>query len=485
MKNLNQFLILVFSLTALSSHARDQKLDYPEGQNPVTEFQSPNGVREECMTITKLPGVDYSVSDLDNENKYCAINLYDPLIALCPKTWSTSPGTMIYSVGTSGLTAAQYEAARCGTKDGHERVAKFKQTMNAKGTSGTYSISSTLYYHFSRYFGADVIVPAAVLRTIDKDVHYSRVSSKANPTAAMNKAGWNIMKAAEKNPALYTPTSDLFTADRKQIYGTIVGDTGERYGAEFNGTRASGWGDGQNNDFQKTPGFMALRSEKPIEDAIVDGLKLASADPLIRQALGTSPVPNVQMYFWMQELTEIVIMDYMFNQQDRVGNIDFVWRWYYFDASGALKSEKEKVGKDLPRNRMASIQPPAAIAPFKPILLQRTSISDNDAGGRVQYTNFTKRTQMLEKIRHISGHTYRQLINLAADFKAQGPLYRHSQTKFGMTPREFTSLVNNTNAAAQILNATCKAGKLRFDLDSQNFFKEGVVKAEALNCDTP
>lgn len=485
MKNLKQFLIVVLSFSTFTTYARDQKFDYPEGQNPVTEFQSPNGVREECMTITKIPGVDYSVSDLDNENKYCAINLYDPKIALCPKTWSTSPGTMIYSVGTSGLTSAQYEAARCGSKDGHERVAKFKQTMNAKGTSGTYSISSTLYYHFSRYFNATVIVPAAVLRTIDKDVHYSRVSSKANSVGAMNRAGWAVMKAAEKNPAAYAPTSDLFTADRKQIYGTIVGDSGERYGAEFNGTRASGWGDGQNNDFQKTPGFMALRSEKPLAEAVVDGLRLASADPLVRQALGSSAVPNEQMYFWMQELTEIVILDYMFNQQDRVGNIDYVWRWYYFDADGVLKSEKEKVGKDLPRNRMASIQPPAAIAPFKPLLLQRTSISDNDAGGRVQYTNFTKRTQMLEKIRHISANTYRKLINLSADFKSQGPLYRHTQSKFGITPREFTSLVNNTLAAAQILNSTCKAGKLRFDLDSENFFKADAVKVETLNCDSP
>jgi hypothetical protein len=38
-------------------------------------------------------------------------------------------------------------------------LAKFKPTMNAKGTSGTFSASPLLYYHLSRYLGADIGVP--------------------------------------------------------------------------------------------------------------------------------------------------------------------------------------------------------------------------------------------------------------------------------------------------------------------------------------
>lgn len=478
--------LIAFSLAvySISTFAAPETFEYPQGKNPIQKFQSPNGLIEECMTITKIPGAQYSAADLASEQNYCSIDLYDPQMALCPKTWSTSPGTMIYSVGATGLTPAQYEATKCGTKEGHVRVAKFKQTMNAKGTSGTYSTSSTLYYHFSRYFDSSVSVPVAVLRTIDKEAHLERVTSKAAGMGVMNRAGWAVMKAAQRNPASYVPADDLFTADRKQIYGTLVGDSGERYGAEFNGTRKSGWGDGQNNDFQKTPGFMALRSEKPLDEAITEGLKLSSADPLIRQALGSAEVPRVQMLLWMKELTEIVILDYMFNQQDRVGNIDYVWKWYYRDANGAIQSQKEKLAKDLPRNRMSAIQPPPALAASKPVLLQRTYISDNDAGGRVQYTNFTKRTKMLEKIRHISPATYRQLIRLSADFKKQGPVYRHTESMFGITPREFASVVANVSAAATILNQTCKAGKLQFDLIESEFF-EKTIKPQSVNCDTP
>lgn len=229
---------------------------------------------------------------------------------------------------------------------------------------------------------------------------------------------------------------------------------------------------------------MALRSEKPLSEAIVEGQKLANADPLIRQALGPAQVPRVQMLLWMKELTEIVILDYMFNQQDRVGNIDYVWKWYYRDINGVVQSQKEKVGKDLPRNRMGTIQPPPALTAFSPVLLQRTYVSDNDAGGRVQYTNFTKRTKMLEKIRHISPVTYRRLMRLNADFKSKGPIHRHTEVVFGVTPREFASLATNIASAAAILNQTCKAGKLQFDLIESDFF-EKEIKVEVLNCDTP
>lgn len=57
-----------------------------------TLFTSPNGVTERCVRIAPMPGAEYSEDDLKAEEAFCAIDLYGPTIALCPKTWRPAPG---------------------------------------------------------------------------------------------------------------------------------------------------------------------------------------------------------------------------------------------------------------------------------------------------------------------------------------------------------------------------------------------------------
>lgn len=477
-KSKTQALFLALACTTVAQNA------FAGVTGQVQEFLSPNGLREQCVRLNPMPGGDYKKKDAEQEAFFCSIDLNGATTALCPKTWSTSAGTMIYSTEDAGLTPAQYEASKCTAKNGHSKIGKFKNTMNTPITSATFATSSLLYYHFSRYFDTATDVPVAVYRTIDKDTHRARVSMKGKGQSAMNRAAWDMMRAAEKNPAAYSPQDDLFTPDRKQIYGVILRDRGERYGAEFNGTRASGWGKGQNNDFQKTPGFMALRSEKPLLDAVVEGTKLAIQDPAMKAAVG-SGVSVAQVVYWMKEITEITLMDYIFSQQDRIGNIDFDWNWVYV-KDGKVESEKvkDKKFKSLPRTKMALISAPPELKPFAPVLVQRSATGDNDAGGKVQYANFTKSTQMLEKIRHFNVDMYRKLIAMKNDFSAQGPLYQHVKNTFGLGQRDFQMIVGNTLLATNILQGTCKAGKLRFDLDPKDVIL-GTNVEQRLNCDAP
>ena len=471
-------------LAALATLSTANALAAPTGR--TANFTSPNGVTESCIAIEQMPGGKYKKKDLEKEALFCKIDMYDGAIAVCPKSWSTSAGTMIYGTEGTGETQAQYEAsAKCGQKDGHEnKIAKFKSTMNASGTSGTFAPSSLLYYHFSRYLNAEVTVPVAVYRTFDRLAHLKRVSSKGKGNSRMNIAAWEIMRTVEKNPAAYSPTDELFTPDRKQIFGVILKDKGERYGAEFNGTRASGWGVGQNNDFQKTPGFMALRSESALEKAVVEGVAASKKDPLIVKALGSGPLPAVQVVYWMRELTEITIMDYIFSQQDRVGNIDYEWKWVYVDGGEVKDKDVKGPAKDFPRTKMSQIPVPPELAPFKPILVQRSSIGDNDAGGRVQYANFTKKTEMIQKIRHIAGDTYRRLIHLAADLRSKGELYQHIAKNFTLSPKQIDQIVVNTQEVASILKKTCEARKLRFDLNPEAMLL-GQNTEESVDCSNP
>ena len=259
----------------------------------------------------------------------------------------------------------------------------------------------------------------------------------------------------------------------------ILRDKGTRYGAEFNGTRAGGWGNGQNLSFQQTPGFLALRSEKPLEQALVEGQSLANQNAAMRVAVH-GPVSKQQMVFWMKEITEITLLDYIFSQQDRIGNIDYVWTWYYMDH-GKMKSKEEKVGKDLPRTKMGGIKPPAEIASLNPILIQRSSIGDNDAGGRSSYANFTKRTQMLQKIRHFNGETYRRLMAMNADFKTSGPQSKWLKSQSSLSSSQIVQVKTLTAEAASILQQTCRAGKMQFDLDPIAYMM-GSNQVEQVDC---
>lgn len=448
-------------------------------------YRSPNGVEERCVILTRVPGGVYSDADSAEEKAFCAIDFYAGSHALCPKVFSTSPGTLVYDIGRGPFAGKPqaFEAEQCATSSPHKRGAlgepvSYKMTMNDAKTSATFSTASLLYYHFSRYLNADVHVPVSVHRSMDRGAHLARVTRRGfeisahRQGGAMNHAGWQILQAAETNPKSYPASRELFAGDGALVYGILLHPHGDRYGAEVNGSRRSGWGEGQNRDFQDTAPFRALRSGKPLGDAIEDGIHAAAGDAELRQALRHG-VSAPQMVFWMKELTEITLLDYVFSQQDRIGNIDYLSYWYWIESG------------EVRRQPASSTKVPAEIAQHHPLYLRRTQLNDNDAGGRLQYANFAKKTGMLENIRHYGADTYRRLMRLDADYAAQGVLYRYTRESFGLDDAQFRQVVSNVRAAAEILRGSCRAGKLRFDLDPQAFLVTGSATEQVLDCDRP
>ncbi|MEM6496487.1 MAG: hypothetical protein AAF709_07165, partial [Pseudomonadota bacterium] len=144
MRHLTSILLIMFGGAVAASDAIIGK---------ETAFDSPNGISERCVQIAPMPGGEYSNGDRKDETGYCSIDLYAADVALCPKTWSTSPGMMVYDITTGPYAndRARFERNACNegksARDlAEDSLAKFKVTMNAKGTSGTYSTSPLLYY---------------------------------------------------------------------------------------------------------------------------------------------------------------------------------------------------------------------------------------------------------------------------------------------------------------------------------------------------
>ena len=445
-----------------------------------TTFISPNELEEVCVRIAAIPGGHYSRRDRKDEARYCAIDTYSTSVALCPKTWSTSPGAIIYDIseGPYANDRAAFERNAClegePAKDlAADVLAKFKVTMNAAGTSGTYAPSSLAYYHLSRYFDMSVTVPVAVWRSMDAAVHRSEVAERglaiSGSAQRMNHAGWEHLVNAETNPASYKPTDDIMTTDRRQVYGVLLSSPGHRYGTEINGTRKSGWGKGQNLDFQETPAFRALRIDAPLAEAIETGIREASREPQIAKDLGNQGTPE-QMLFWMRELSEIVLLDFIMSQQDRVGNIDFTPYWYWLEDG------------EVHRKKTRHHEPGDSDVPEEAVLIRRTNLNDNDAGGLVDYANYAKLTGMLEKLRHFDAGVYKRLVSLDADLQAQGPIHEWFSTSLGLKPEEVTQIVRNTHMATAILEESCRSGQLRFDLNPVRFLETGMAGEDTVEC---
>ena len=465
-------------LTALLAGAASAS-DAVRGESVA--HRSPGGVQERCVMLARMPGGHYRQAEESAERALCAINFYDGTHALCPKLFSTSPGTLVYDLadGPYARRAADFEREVCPkghivTTEAVHGAISFKMSVNTRETSATFANASFIYYHFARWFDAAVAVPPAVLRSMDKDQHLQRVArsgeavSATRPPLKMLHAGWATVVRAERDPGSYTPTDELFSADRKQVYGVLLHPEGHRYGEEVNGSRSSGWGDGQSLDFQKTAPFVALATDQPLAQAIRQGLATGHAANAI-----PAEVRELQMAYWMRELIAIVLLDHLLGQQDRIGNIDYLNHWVWVERGEVL--QRAASGR----------QPPADIAEFKPRLIKRTVLGDNDAGVRVSYANYTQRTGMLDKLRHFDPKTYSQLMAMARDFAARGALHEHVRSSYGFSAAEFERLAGNVRQAAALLQANCRAGKLRFDLDPEAVARGETPTEPKVDCDNP
>lgn len=456
---------------------------------------------QQCFMLDHFPadsGATYRESDANKEQQLCAVSFEDKGVGLCPKTWSTSPATIVYDIRASKYNGNPdaFESAYCprqqalkDTVAGVDKLASFKQSINGQfhqSTSATYAQASALYYHFSRYLNAIVDVPVAVMRTMDRQEHLHRVASKG-PAIAQGKmiaAGWKVVNSAEKDPFGYVPVDEFSYGDAQDglFYGVMLKNRGVRYGAEFNGN-ISGKGYTEQYAFlQKTPAFIALGSPTKVLDAVARGIALGKKDPVVGKALGPS-VSNEQMMFWMQELSEILVMDHIFNQQDRPGNIDYIWLWYYVDGEGQLRSLRAE--STVSRRGMNSIQVPDEVERSATrYLIQKTELNDNDAGGR-RYVNFTQKFDLLEKIHHLNPVTYRQLVHLAQDFESKGPLYSYLRNTFYISDANANLITQNAVQAARILQGACKAGTMKFDLNPERYLETQTVEVTKVDCENP
>src|ERR1700730_10012810 len=98
----------------------------------------------QCIVLNRLSadsGGKYKSTDADKEEALCGIDFTDKGIGMCPKTWSTSPGTVIFDIRKSQYNGnpEKFETEYCpkqralkGKVDGVDRITTYKQWIDGQ-----------------------------------------------------------------------------------------------------------------------------------------------------------------------------------------------------------------------------------------------------------------------------------------------------------------------------------------------------------------
>jgi hypothetical protein len=440
---------------------------------------------EVCILPDQFPieGVDYSKTDAKMEKKLCSYDFNiasssedSKAVALCPKLFSTYPAVELLEI-PEGEIKSDIEANSCNEKVGtknreYSKVAKYKQSMSCAKTPSIIG-----YYHVSRALGLDM-VPVSVLRTMDKATHLKVAEkgvkfSKSAPGDLIAK-NWVTITSMIKSS-----NSAISTDDGKFTIGALSENPrGEQKYYEDFYPNASGL-DGVKN-FKNTGLYKKLITNKPVHQIVGTDLTTANYTS-IRQ---------------MKDAADMIVLDTLFGQQDRFGNVhslhtfmvregDDLKKLTMTDIEELIKKDgTDEEKKDLKKAKSMPSDWKKEVVARNILLLKiaksyfdRKSISyahaqeillkDNDCG--LKGSNVFKSTGLINNVRHISESTYSQLLKIHQKVSS-GELETYAAHTLFMDSNEFEQFKGGLNHVVEQLNAKCAAGELFLDLNVKSHF---------------
>jgi len=292
-------------------------------------------------------------------------------VGVVPKLHNTSAGIEIYELPPT-LTKETFEKTegpyrsgvtkKYSNKRSGEKIAKFK--------AGTMAQSGLACFHMSRLLGHLVEVPPATYRTMDLQ-EFQKVGDQARTTGHPScTEAWANLRAIAKSGS-----SKLVLPDGKTVYGSLAQNPrGEDSSPEDYWTVGAIRG----HSFYKV-----LSSKAPVANI------LNLNDPKCLQDLALA-----------QDMIRGVILDSIFRQVDRLGNISVDQLQHYVDRDGKVKWDDKLSDKDKAD----------AVSPI--FALKRIMYKDND-DGMMWGMNSISVTPILNETHHVDKTIYNRLQWLA------------------------------------------------------------------------
>ena len=360
----------------------------PLGDPPLIDHATPNGVTEIAQRLIQFPFTPPDVKLKDGEalsaskdwftkHDKNAIDHLDSLdffassgpqsVGVVPKLHNTSAGIEIYelppplSKQTFEKTEGPYRPGitkKYSNKRSGKKVAKFKV--------GTMAQSGLACFHVSRLLGHLVEVPPATYRTMDIQ-EFQKVGDQARTTGHPScTEAWANLRANAKSGS-----SKVVLPGGKLVFGSLAENPrGENSSPEDYWTRDAIRG----HSFYKV-----LSSKSPVANI----LNLNDAKCLQDLALA-------------QDMTRGVILDSIFRQVDRLGNISIAQFQHYVTAEGRIKWDDKLSDKDKAD----------AVSPIQS--LKRIMYKDNDDGMMWGMDSISV-TPILNETHHIDQTIYNRL----------------------------------------------------------------------------
>lgn len=528
--------LIVGTLFLTSTHAAAYlDTDYPNLAQATYEIQVPGKIQsEKCYILERFPETEYPA--LKDENKLCRYNLYNSssthpkneTLYGCPKVNNTSIAIELYEA-PKGLSNSQFQKIVCpltrtakknlkDQKGYPDKDAKFKI-----GSSGVSTASILGYYHLSNFLKA-VETPAATLRTVDINTVLDHSLAGRYFAVAMKNQSlhdfWNneisLLVKTKHGPLSYLPQPYTAPPFGLSLVPSSFYRTGSR--TKLVPTSLEYWSQRQLTK-DKTQVFGAL-SVNPSNEASyneasgtkqapkrVDQFRNSSVfypgikDPRpIEQILGSRDHRKVaQKLQGMQDTSSMLILDFLFDQSDRIGNIHYYLHQYYKDRQGDLHDISNKQYKDLlaksakdltEEEKEILVAVKESGTPVKVMLLK-----DNDGGFD---NNIAKKYHLIANVmrdpafyeswkgqadlylratmvvRHFNPDVYKGVMKLYnwlfTDKIMQPKMDEYFLNVLQFTDSEYKIFRNNLLSLYRALYLNCKSGKIYLDLDTRNYF---------------
>ncbi|WP_413294548.1 hypothetical protein ACLSU7_05455 [Bdellovibrio sp. HCB185ZH] len=529
-------LTALITLTLFGSHAHSY-LDPQYGSHAVKTYSfdvSGKALPEKCFITQRLPGLENKIDK--GEDALCAYNLYPTRgdhpntqqFYGCPKVNSTSVAIEYYKI-PNGMSEEQFRKTVCTLsrpekKKLKNRVGYPDKEAKFKFASPGVSVGSILGYSRLNQLFKAVEVPAAVLRTVDIDTVLDQALAGRYLSLMMGKTIINrywhqqigyLVRAKHGEtsvlPDFYTKpphglgvvppsfynvgkrrglldgatahwTNLILTEDKQQVFGVLA----ENPGNEVNYGEVSGVKQypARIDQFRKSSVYWPLlKDSRPIAQI------LGSRD------LGKSG----QKLHGMQDTSNMLVLDFLLNQADRIGNVEAKRRVFFKTAQGSLDDISEKKYKEL-RAKPANTLTPSEAETLNTIkqtgaLLKVMLLKDNDGGFDLNvarkyhliadvkkssdsYDSWKNNADLYLNanmvVRHFSPRTYKGVVQLYGQVfgtpESQTVMQNFFMNDLQFTPAEYGIFKHNLLSLYRALYRGCKTGALHLDLDIKDYF---------------
>jgi hypothetical protein len=363
----------------------------PLGDPPFVGHPTPSGVTEIAQRLVGFPFIppDLKLKDdalssskdwftKHDKNEIDELDSLDfhassgpQCVGVVPKLHNTSAGIEIYqlpptsSKETFEKTEGPYRSGitkKYSNKRSGKKVAKFKV--------GTMAESGLACFYVSRLLGHLVEVPPATYRTMDVQ-EFEKVGEQARTTGHPScTEAWANLRAMVKSG-----NQKVVLPDGKLVFGSLAENPrGENSSPEDYWTVGAIRG----HSF-----YRVLSSKSPVANT-----------------LNLNDTACLQDLALAQDMTRGVILDSIFRQVDRLGNISIAVLQHYVTDKGKVKWDDKVSDKDKAE----------AVSPFHP--LKRIMYKDNDDGMMWGTTSISV-SPILNETHHVDQTIYNRLQWLA------------------------------------------------------------------------